>query len=129
MNEWEENDKVLKSLINIKQICKEFLESKNETLDLQKKILDIQYQCKESYEHLDFLYKHLIVITKRLFLEIAEIEDMQERIFNKEKDCNEIENSKLQSNELKMGEIGDIELESKKKESDDYRMIKYKRIE
>ena len=119
MNEWEENDKVLKSLINIKQICKEFLESKNETLDLQKKILDIQYQCKESYEHLDFLYKHLIVITKRLFLEIAEIEDMQERIFNKEKDCNEIENSKLQSNELKMGEIGDIELESKKKESDD----------
>ena len=54
MNKWEENDKVLKSLINIKQICKEFLESKNETLDLQKKILDIQYQCKESYEHLDF---------------------------------------------------------------------------
>ena len=76
----------------------------------------------------------MILITKRLFLEIAEIEDMQERIFNKEKDCNEIENGKLQSNELKMGEIGDIELESnelkmgeiadielesKKKESDD----------
>lgn len=119
MNEWEKNDKVLKSLINIKQICKEFLESKNETLDLQKKILDIQYQCKESYEHLDFLYKHLILITKRLFLEIAEIEDMQERIFNKEKGCNEIENGKLQSNEFKMGEIEDIELKSTKKEGDD----------
>lgn len=118
MNKWEENDKVLKSLINIKQICKEFLESKNETVDLQKKILDMQYKCKESCEHLDFLYKHLIVITKRLFLEIAEIEDMQEKIFNKERDYIEIKNSKLQSNELKKGEMGNFEIESKKNKGD-----------
>ena len=65
-----------KNLENIKNICKEFKEEKQNITKMQKKIYHVQCECQKSILELKESYNNLQLICKRIFAEIAELEDL-----------------------------------------------------
>ncbi len=72
----DKNTKITKNLETIKNICKEFKEEKEKITKMQKKIYYTQCECQKATIKLNESYNNLQLICRRMFAEIAEVEDL-----------------------------------------------------
>lgn len=68
--------KITKNLETIQNIYKEFKEEKENISKMQKKIYNTQCECQKATIKLNESYNNLQLICRRMFAEIAEVEDL-----------------------------------------------------